>query len=246
MLPLINKKMFLNLQTNDIHIWTVPIDFIEKDISHYKFILSKDEIRRMESFKTYSLKNEYCFIRANLRKVLSFYLKEPPEQLKFFYNDFGKPYLNNAIKFNLSHTNDIAVIAVTKEYELGIDIEFIDEHIDISEVIQVAFSMQEIDLMSGLKGKEKYNMFYRLWTRKEALLKGVGKGLSLSPQLIDASNCTKIFTGDNWEILELNVKQGYKSSLAINCNRVPIKLIFLELDKDSPCLSMENKCGVFY
>ncbi|KSU86844.1 MULTISPECIES: 4'-phosphopantetheinyl transferase family protein [Priestia] len=239
MLPPINKKMFLNLQTNDIHIWTVPIDFIEKDINHYKFILSKDEIRRMESFKTYSLKNEYCFIRANLRKVLSFYLKEPPEQLKFFYNDFGKPYLNNAIKFNLSHTNSVAVIAVTKDNELGIDIEFINKDIDIFEVINVAFSSQEIDLINELKGLEKYDMFYRIWTRKEALLKGLGKGLSLNPHLIDVSNYTSAFMKYRWRLIDVIVKSGYTSSLAINNNKTPINMTYFSLAGNIPNLTRE-------
>lgn len=238
-MPNFSNIFFQKLEANEVHIWSISTKNLDSEVHFNKSILSRDEVLRMESFKRSHLKGEYSFIRTNLRKILSLYLKKKPEQINFLYNQFGKPYVNGDIKFNLSHTNGIALIAVSKGNDIGIDIELIDESINILEIIKIIFTVEEIDKINRLKGTARTNEFFKLWCRKESILKGMGKGLSVDPRSIDVSTGESIRLKNKWTLIDIPIKENYKSSLAVKCNISPVKITYIKLIKDVPSLLLK-------
>jgi 4'-phosphopantetheinyl transferase len=119
-----------------------------------------------------------------LRRILADLLDLPDQPsgqgLRFGYGPSGKPFLldDPKLRFNLSHSEDMAVFAVTRAGEVGIDIERRRPMADMDAIARVAFSDAERNALMGCPTDGRETMFYRIWTRKEAHLKAIGTGLS--------------------------------------------------------------------
>ena len=122
--------------------------------------------------------------RAMLRIILGrFYLDFEPYKLKFGYGEYGKPYisdhfLNRKLCFNNAGSHELAMYALTANDDIGIDVEFQRELTDADDIAAHYFSSGEIAAFQSLPGKTKQKGFYNCWTRKEAFIKAIGKGLS--------------------------------------------------------------------
>lgn len=170
------QKM-MSIQTNQVHIWYIPFNENLIDSS----ILSPDEIQRSSEYKFNLHKNYFLMYRCVLRKILACYYDIHPEKLVFSYTNYGKPYvLNNApgIQFNLSHSNGIAVLGITKYHQIGIDIELIKPLEDMLLMANQILSELEYRRFLMLIESERLEAFYEIWTRKEAFIKAINKGLS--------------------------------------------------------------------
>ncbi|NOR51376.1 MAG: 4'-phosphopantetheinyl transferase superfamily protein, partial [Gammaproteobacteria bacterium] len=119
--------------------------------------------------------------------VLAKYLTIEPALIQYRLGDRGKPslkaagYDSRALKFNLSHTQDITLLAVTSDTEVGIDIEYMDRKTDREAIGQRFFTAPEQRVLFSLAKEKQKRAFYQLWTRKEAYMKVLGSGLSLPP-----------------------------------------------------------------
>ncbi|MGB3468258.1 MAG: 4'-phosphopantetheinyl transferase superfamily protein, partial [Cyclobacteriaceae bacterium] len=117
--------------------------------------------------------------RGTLRKIVSRYLNIEPNKLQFSYSERGKPYLpNTSILFNLSHSQDLALYAITTVNQIGIDLEYIRPMNDAESLAERFFSPQEYNLISQLPPQQKQETFFKIWTCKEAYLKATGDGLA--------------------------------------------------------------------
>ena len=119
-----------------------------------------------------------------MRSILANYLKIEAKAVRFSYNDYGKPLLDSShnnyrVSFNLSHSSEIAALAVCAAEPLGIDIEMIRRTVKFRELAKRYFSQAESDFISNIPESRLQQTFYRIWTCKEAYLKGHGRGLSL-------------------------------------------------------------------
>jgi 4'-phosphopantetheinyl transferase len=143
-------------------------------------ILDEQEKRRAASFLSDSLARRFIVAHAATRCILSTYNGLPPEDLKFEYNIYGKPALanNGGPPFNLSHSHDLALCAVARSGELGVDIER-RRDIDYLEMASRFFSSTETKCLLGLNDELSRHVFFVCWTRKEAYIKAKGLGLSL-------------------------------------------------------------------
>lgn len=137
--------------------------------------LSRDEHARAARFVFDRDRIRYLAGRARLRCILGRYLGLPPEKIVFDYGPYGRPSVRGIV-FNLSHTGDLALLAVTRDVALGVDIETVRE-IDMG-VADAHFSPSEIEALHALPTVQRTAAFYRCWTRKEAYLKAKGTGLS--------------------------------------------------------------------
>ena len=105
----------------------------------------------------------------------------------FAFNEFGKPEVANPeaadlpgrLRFNLSHTNGLALLAVCLDADLGIDVEAVRAVSDLELIAQSHFSAREVTAFNGFDSAARQRAFFRCWTRKEAFLKAHGKGLSI-------------------------------------------------------------------
>jgi 4'-phosphopantetheinyl transferase len=118
-----------------------------------------------------------------LRKILSAYLALAPDELRFVYNEYGKPFISDdqnrgALSFNLSHSNGMALYAVTRGRVVGIDIEYIREDFATLEIAEHFFSKDEVAALKSLPTDQRTIGFFNCWSRKEAFIKAKGMGVS--------------------------------------------------------------------
>ena len=127
--------------------------------------------------------------RATLRVLLARYLDCAPGKIAFQYQAAGKPILDPSftrsnLQFNLAHSDDLALIAVTGAGDIGIDVERIRDIPEAPELVERFFSAREADLFATLPPGTRAESFFNLWTRKEAWLKATGEGIAqLLPQV---------------------------------------------------------------
>lgn len=144
-------------------------------------VLSTDERARAERFKFDEPRIRLVRCRNALRTILGRWLEVSPSTLCFDYGEHGKPRLMDAAdgpSFNVSHSHDWALIAVTAIGELGVDVERCDERITWPGLARRFFSPPEVDELFALPSDRQLEAFYQIWTGKEAFIKAIGRGLS--------------------------------------------------------------------
>ena len=117
--------------------------------------------------------------RYSLRNILSYYLNVQPTKIEFVHNTYGKPFIKNKeLEFNVSYRNEHALLAVTRQSVIGIDIEHMSHELDLYPMARIIFSAREYQDFLSLDYRSKYQAFYQAWTCKEAFTKCLGWGLS--------------------------------------------------------------------
>jgi 4'-phosphopantetheinyl transferase len=221
------------ISSNEIHIWRFYQEETNSQIETLQAILSRDELARSEKFHFEKDRKKFILTRGMLRKLLGSYLGKDPQQVRFNYSSFGKPFLafdseNDNISFNLSHSGEIALYAITRNQKIGIDVEQIGDHTDVMAIAKKFFSPGEIGEMEKANEKNRTQLFFRYWTRKEAFVKALGKGVSLPMERLDVSLLNKIspivkLTVENNETACLYVQDlfpgdGYAAAIATEAN----------------------------
>lgn len=188
---------------NVVHLWHVILDdFIEKDQELIK-ILSADEVKRAERFRFMIHRQHFIVARAFLRKILNLYTHEPAEALVFSYSEQGKPYLKSNplnLHFNVSHSHNVAVFAITLQKEIGIDIEKVESHFN-EAIAKRFFTLVEYQQLSALSKEQQIIAFYKIWSRKEALIKALGG------ELYALINKFTVNVHQNSELISFNYRQ---------------------------------------
>ena len=191
--------------------------------------LSEDERSRANQFKRERLKTNFVAARGNLRIILAQWLNCEPREIYFQYGDRGKPYLQDSqgIYFNLAHSQDLAIYAVSRDREVGIDLEFMNPNCDFEGIAQRYFSPSEQQVIKDLGDRDKdlaIQAFYRAWTLKEAYGKATGQGIanlleSLEVAPLLASPIDETLQIDNWQLklisTELAIAPSYAAALCV-------------------------------
>lgn len=154
------------------------------DVDNMLCLLDGEERARAARFKRPIHQHRFAVGRARLRILLGHYTQQSPEAVVFAYGEQGKPRLaaspeGNSIHFNLSHSGDSGVCAVTRNRSVGVDIECCRQRIAAPAIAERFFHPEEAQWLAAQHGEAGLRQFYRLWTAKEALLKGAGGGLTL-------------------------------------------------------------------
>jgi 4'-phosphopantetheinyl transferase len=179
-----------SLANHEVHVWASSLAADAEAIATYTSALSSDEIERVARFRFELHRNRFITGRGWLRTVLARYLDRQPGELRFEYNENGKPSLHGselAFHFNLAHCGDLAVLAITRAAEVGVDVERVRPLKDADDIADRFFSPTESDGLKALTAAEKPAAFFNLWTRKEAWLKATGEGLSDSLNQVEVS-----------------------------------------------------------
>src|SRR6266576_693793 len=184
----------LALSKQDIHIWYAFLDQPTVSVQQLMATLSSDELSKARSFYFEQDRKRYTVCRGLLRRILSYYLKSAPHQLQFRYGSRGKPALaelpgSNSISFNLSHSHELALYAVTQGREIGIDLEHMRHMPEVERIVDQFFSAREVTVFHALHPHEQQEAFFKGWTSKEAYLKAIGEGLSCPLSHIEVSLC---------------------------------------------------------
>lgn len=163
-----------------VDIWHGDILPAEPEEQDYFLLLNTEEKEKAATFKRPEVQKKYIKTRGVLRKVLGNYVRENPQQLVIKTAEHGKPFLAEFdLFFNLSHTGNKFVIAVSNCGEIGVDLEHPKERINLLGLVNKCFSVEEREYWLSLSEEQKVTMFYRFWVRKEAFVKAVGRGIAL-------------------------------------------------------------------
>ena len=217
----------------EVHCWLVNLDE-SAEISNALALLSPDERERSHRFRFDRDRGRFIQSRAALRTLLGQYLDVAPQNLRFEYNPEGKPSLKNApaLCFNLSHSATFAAIAVGGA-PVGVDIECLRE-VDVN-IAEKYFSPDEASSIARLPLESQQEAFFRVWTRKEALVKALGVGLGLaldsfSVSLDDDAVLLRLNHAEEgieeWTLLNLEAGPGICGAIAVRSQTA--KLCFMQ------------------
>ncbi len=219
------------LGSNEIHVWRASLAESPPQVEVFRYNLAPDEQKRADRF--YFQKDRQHFITAHgvLRAILGLYLNMAPRYLSFCYGSHGKPALasksdGDAIRFNMSHCRGVALYAVTRGREIGIDVEFIRRDLEAEQIANRFFSQSEIATLRALPPSLQRYAFFLCWTRKEAYIKARGEGLSIpldqfDVSLIPGKAAVLLNTRPDsdevlgWSLQDLTLDSGYAAALAV-------------------------------
>jgi 4'-phosphopantetheinyl transferase len=170
------------LENGAIDVWRAPLDVSVDIISRFSALLSRDEKQRAGRFRFAAHRRRFIASHGFLREILGCYLGVFPGEIVFSVNAWGKPGLmdkSSGLEFNLSHTGELAMIAITGEREIGIDVESTKRPCEIQKIAGRFFTPNEADAIKKLPPERQRKAFFACWTRKEAFLKAKGCGMSI-------------------------------------------------------------------
>ncbi len=154
--------------------------------------LSPAERRRAERFRFERDREAFVRARGILRVLLGGYFRAPPDKIEILTAPSGKPYVaerlkGNELYFNLSRSGGLAVYAFCLSRPVGVDVETLRPIPDLNQLAARFFTTGERNLLQNVEPQARAKTFLQCWTRKEAYLKAVGLGLSVSPEEADVS-----------------------------------------------------------
>ncbi len=159
-----------------IHMWPTVLG----DPVRWESLLSADEHERARQFRRPSDRAAYIACRGVLRARLGAFLGRDPAALRFTYGAHEKPVLEDSTcSFNVSRSNGLALIAISGNGLLGIDVEWVRTHVDVDALAAEFFAANERATFASLSPRERTRGFFRLWVRHEARVKATGRGLVL-------------------------------------------------------------------
>jgi 4'-phosphopantetheinyl transferase len=220
-----------NLLQHDVHIWCAWLDQAIANVEWLAQTLSTDERMRAERFRFEQDRQRFIIGRGLLRTVLGYYLGVEPGQLHFCYGRYGKPALaemfgTSALRFSLAHAHGLALYTVSRERELGVDLEHFRRVAETEQIVDRYFSEREKAVFRGLAADKKQEAFFTYWTCKEAYLKASGEGLTRPLSQIDVSlvpgEPARLMSIDGdvkeasrWTLQELRPAPGFVAALAV-------------------------------
>jgi|SRR5579863_10082783 len=179
------------LPDDAVHLWIASLDWHEPIRQTFWNWLSIEERERARRFRFPELQDHFIAAHGILRDILSRYLRISQASLTFASDDYGKPRLKAGreagLQFNLSHAHHMAVYAVARPRIVGVDIEEIHRIPELPLIAKNYFTDQERLLIEAEAPERRDQAFLTCWTRKEAYIKAVGRGLSIPLQSFDTS-----------------------------------------------------------
>ncbi|HEX6898204.1 MAG TPA: 4'-phosphopantetheinyl transferase superfamily protein [Thermoanaerobaculia bacterium] len=172
----------LSLGPGEAHVWAVRLDPAPERVEQLGRSLSQDEWARANRFRFEKHRRQYVVGRGALRTLLAAYTGARPELIRFHYGPRGKPFLESpapgGLQFNLSNSDELALVGFVLGPEIGVDVEYLKPMPDCDQISERFFSESERQVLRGIPFPAKEEAFFNCWTRKEAYLKAVGEGLA--------------------------------------------------------------------
>jgi 4'-phosphopantetheinyl transferase len=169
-----------------VHLWAVALDRAPASLERLGRTLAPDERSRAAAFHFERDRSRFIVARSALRAILAHYSGQAPERLIFRYGRRGKPVLDDScggasIRFNLSHSHGLALCAVARDRDVGVDVERVRRELRVEAIVERFFSEREKAAFRALGAEHRQEAFFRCWTRKEAYQKSRGEGFFRSP-----------------------------------------------------------------
>lgn len=216
------------LEQNSVHIWYAAFNESSPSLEIFTRTLDRAESQKMSRFVFEHLRVRYARAHGMLRRLLAGYADCQPEELVFTQGSHGKPALVNTkgLSFSLSHAGDSVAIAIARDLDIGIDIEQIKPIVDRDALVEQFFSPDELRCYKALPSQMQETAFFRLWTRKEAFVKGLGLGLSrpLDSFSVGIEQPVSLAGQDTsqWFLHHLEPGDGFVGALAVRSHKASL------------------------
>jgi 4'-phosphopantetheinyl transferase len=217
-----------------VDVWRIRLDLPVATVEILESVLSADEAQRAARFRFPADRQRYVVAHGCLRDILSRYLHSEPDSLSFSANQYGKPALkSHKLEFNLSHSGDFALVGVTLNRDIGVDVERFRTEMEIERIAHRFFSQNEVAELMSFSPEDRQIAFFNGWTRKEAYIKAHGIGLSHPLDSFDVSlsepailRAVRPHPGEapRWTLLSLPVGLGYSGAVAVFGNNLKFRL----------------------
>ncbi len=229
----------IELRQNEVHLWVVPLEVPDLLKHQLEGILSPEEQQRAKRFHFERDRQRYVVARATVRLLLEKYLQYPASDIIFAYNEFGKPFLaspmGKRVHFNVSHSDAWGLIGITRLPHIGVDIEKVKSSIDVTAIGKRFFAAGEVATLLQSPEVARLDYFFSCWTRKEAFIKAIGKGLTFSLQDFEVELQPELQrprlkwlkpqpeVTHRWHFFALEPVEGFKAAVAVFTpdNQVP-------------------------
>jgi 4'-phosphopantetheinyl transferase len=214
----------------EVHVWRAGFGQITPAVATLEGILSEAERARAQRFHFDQHRRQYMLSHAILRQILGGYLSLDPARLCFQASAKGKPELMPELnplhlRFNLSHTHGLALIAVTLRRDVGVDVEWFRLVTEAEQIAERFFAPRESARLRALPAEQKQRAFFNCWTRREAYLKATGEGIAESLDQIEVTFApgepARLLSvrgdtpeAEHWLLQELSPGPGYVAALA--------------------------------
>lgn len=216
---------------DEVHLYGLTLPDCPSELVRLGSFLAPGESERAGLLKSALAARRYLAGRGLLREILGGYLGVEPKHVQLSAGAHGKPFLldnKEHLFFNLAHSDDRFLLAVTVNREVGIDIETVDRDKPLREMSRLVFSRWEQQQLAALSSPGLEEAFCRFWVRKEACLKACGRGFSLAGSGFDLSplheSTTVMVASCNqkyWHVLDVDVPQRYCAALAVEACAPP-------------------------
>ena len=244
-LPKQRIPVVTSLLPGQVDIWRVWLDISEVGIQALWKVLSDQERSRALRLRDERLQRRFIAAHGGLRRILARYTGVQPHLLVFGWGAYGKPYLVQEpeaapIYFNLSHSLDLMLLAVTRTCDLGIDLEVVRPLPEMEAMVNEYFSPLEKEAFFCLHPTLREKAFFQAWTLKEAFLKARGQGFALpfdrfsvafgpgeSAALLNAPDDPA--AAAHWRMVQLLPQEGYSAALSLPSGFTP-RLFYKDLN----------------
>ena len=216
------------LPAGHIHVWHAIVDLPIAQLQVHQETLNPDELERAQRFKNSQHRQRFTAARGILRHILARYLRKAPRDIQFESGPFGKPLLQDPeghpLHFNVSHSRQLALYAISRDLEVGIDLEGDRDTLDYTGAAERICSPEEFAVFQNLPETKQRAAFFRCWTRKEAFVKALGKGFSFPLAHVKVSFApdepSRILSvqgqsSEDWSLFDLSPGQGFWGALAV-------------------------------
>ncbi|HEX5348122.1 MAG TPA: 4'-phosphopantetheinyl transferase superfamily protein [Pseudonocardiaceae bacterium] len=207
------------LRDTEVHIWRLALDLSAPRLTALAATLSSDERTRAAAFAFEGTRRRFIARRGQVRELLGSYLGLPAGDLEFHYGTWGKPEIAGELRlrFNVSHSDELALVALTTRYAVGVDVQRVRRLPDASRLARRFFAPAEVRTLGHIPDYR----FFGCWVRKEAYIKATGRGLSLGLSRFQVSvppSPPRVLRSDEpgrWTMFEPAALTGYTAAVAV-------------------------------
>lgn len=191
----------------------------EDRVFHCFQMLSHEELERVSRFRFAAGRRRFAISHSAVREILAYYVGVAPKDLELSRLPSGKPSItsNNScgVQFNVSHSGDVALLAVAEGIEVGVDIEVINAGLVTNELVSSVLATNERRIFNELTPDARSSFFYTVWTTKEAFLKALGCGLSYPMRELDTVAQQPVHLYSHWRQYTVPSRCEHKAALVV-------------------------------